>query len=111
MSRDVQKLMQDYRSSQDIIVTLGLDEPSEEDKMKVAEVITNNPGNLVPAVETTAIARKPCLYKEDGCNWQVPKHDQISITTDEAELYVRSHSTGCIYNPVVVQETRHRWEQ
>ena len=72
VSRDVQKLMQDYRSSQDIIVTLGLDKPSEEDNMKVAEVITNNTSKLVPAVETTAIARKPCLYRKDGCDWQAP---------------------------------------
>ena len=29
----------------------------------------------------TAVARKPCLYKKDGCKWQVPKNNQISITT------------------------------
>ena len=67
VSRDVKKLLQGYRSSQDIIVTLGLYKPLEEDKMKVAD-----PGKLVPAVETTtiatAIARKPFLYKEDGCD-------------------------------------------
>ena len=49
--------------------------------MKVAEVLTNDPGKLIPAVETTAIARKPCLFKEDGCKWQVPERNQISITT------------------------------
>ena len=61
----MQKLLQDYRSPQDTIAILELDEPSEEDKMKVAEVLSNNPGKLFPAVKTTAIARKPCLYKED----------------------------------------------
>merc|ERR1712083_161945 len=65
VARDVQKLLQDYKSLQDII---GMDELSEEDKIKVArarkverflsqpfqvaEVFTNNPGKLVPIAET-----------------------------------------------------------
>ena len=68
VARDVQKLLQDYKSLQDIIAILGMDELSEEDKVKVArarkverflsqpfqvaEVFTNNPGKLVPIVET-----------------------------------------------------------
>merc|ERR1712189_55973 len=64
VARDVQKLLQDYKSLQDIIAILGMDELSEEDKIKVArarkvqrflsqpfqvaEVFTNNPGKLVP---------------------------------------------------------------
>jgi len=35
-ARDVQKLLQDYRSLQDIIAILGMDDLSEEDKMTVA---------------------------------------------------------------------------
>ena len=98
---EVQKLLQDYRSSQDIIATLGLAEPSEEDKMKVAEMITNNPDKLLPAVEataiTTAIARKPCLYREDGCDWQFCEHDHISITTDETEAeYYNTCECTCL---------------
>merc|ERR1711973_944057 len=65
VARDVQKLLQDYKSLQDII---AMDELSEEDKIKVArarkverflsqpfqvaEVFTNNPGKLVPIAET-----------------------------------------------------------
>ena len=56
------------------------------------------------------LTRRRCLYKEGGCAWQVLQCDQIS-TTAEAKLYVRSHSTGCIYNPVVVQEMQHRRER
>merc|ERR1712088_264038 len=68
VARDVQKLLQDYKSLQDIIAILGMDELSEEDKIKVArarkverflsqpfqvaEVLTNNPGKLVPIAET-----------------------------------------------------------
>jgi len=68
VARDVQKLLQDYKSLQDIIAILGMDELSEEDKVKVArarkverflsqpfqvaEVFTNNPGKLVPIAET-----------------------------------------------------------
>jgi len=68
VARDVQKLLQDYKSLQDIIAILGMDELSEEDKLKVArarkierflsqpfqvaEVFTSNPGKLVPISET-----------------------------------------------------------
>merc|ERR1711907_431155 len=36
VTRDVQKLIQDYKSLQDIIAILGMDELSEEDRMTVA---------------------------------------------------------------------------
>merc|ERR1712110_644900 len=68
IARGVQKLLQDFRSLQDIIAILGMDELSEEDKLKVArarkierflsqpfqvaEVFTNNPGKLVPIDQT-----------------------------------------------------------
>merc|ERR1712142_659910 len=68
IARGVQKILQDYKSLQDIIAILGMDELSEEDKIKVArarkierflsqpfqvaEVFTNNPGKLVPIAET-----------------------------------------------------------
>merc|ERR1712183_907144 len=68
IARGVQKILQDYKSLQDIIAILGIDELSEEDKLKVArarkierflsqpfqvaEVFTNNPGKLVPIAET-----------------------------------------------------------
>merc|ERR1711935_606400 len=68
VARGVQKILQDYKSLQDIIAILGMDELSEEDKLKVArarkierflsqpfqvaEVFPNNPGKLVPIVET-----------------------------------------------------------
>jgi len=62
-ARGVQKLIQDYRSLQDIIAILGMDDLSEEDKLTVArarkierflsqpfymsEVFTGNPGTFV----------------------------------------------------------------
>merc|ERR1711990_1157188 len=68
VARGVQKILQDYKSLQDIIAILGMDELSEEDKLKVsrarkierflsqpfqvAEVFTNNPGKLVPTDQT-----------------------------------------------------------
>merc|ERR1712212_382430 len=68
VARAVQKILQDYKSLQDIIAILGMDELSGEDKLKVArarkierflsqpfqvaEVFTNNPGKLVPIAET-----------------------------------------------------------
>merc|ERR1712037_665725 len=68
VARNIQKILQDYKSLQDIIAILGMNELSEEDKIKVArarkiqrflsqpfqvaEVFTNNPGKLVPIAET-----------------------------------------------------------
>merc|ERR1739838_611607 len=67
-SRGVQKLIQDYRSLQDIIAILGMDDLSEEDKMTVArarkverflsqpffmsEVFSGKPGKLVEMADT-----------------------------------------------------------
>ncbi len=68
MARSVQKVLQTYKSLQDIIAILGMDELSEEDKLvvararkiqrflsqpfHVAEVFTGTPGVLVSLEET-----------------------------------------------------------
>jgi F-type H+-transporting ATPase subunit beta len=68
VARGVQKLLQDYKSLQDIIAILGMDELSEEDKVKVArarkierflsqpfqvaEVFTGKEGKLVSMEQT-----------------------------------------------------------
>merc|ERR1712066_1112255 len=68
VARAIQKILQDYKSLQDIIAILGMDELSKEDKLtvsrarkiqrflsqpfQVAEVFTNNPGKLVPIDQT-----------------------------------------------------------
>ncbi len=68
MARSVQETLQRYKSLQDIIAILGMDELSEEDKLVVArarkiqrflsqpffvaEVFTGSPGKLVPVEET-----------------------------------------------------------
>ncbi|XP_065192063.1 ATP synthase subunit beta, mitochondrial [Sycon ciliatum] len=68
IARSVQKILQDYKSLQDIIAILGMDELSEEDKLtvsrarkiqrflsqpfQVAEVFTGKPGKFVPLVQT-----------------------------------------------------------
>lgn len=68
VARDVQKILQDYKSLQDIIAILGMDELSEDDKLvvararkiqrflsqpfEVAEVFTGTPGKRVPLPET-----------------------------------------------------------
>merc|ERR1711976_657773 len=67
-ARAVQKILQNYRSLQDIIAILGMDELSEEDKLtvararkiqrllsqpfQVAEVFTGHAGKLVTMEET-----------------------------------------------------------
>jgi F-type H+-transporting ATPase subunit beta len=68
VARDVQRILQTYKSLQDIIAILGMDELSEEDKMvvararkiqrflsqpfHVAEVFTGSPGKLVSLEDT-----------------------------------------------------------
>ena len=68
VARDVQRILQAYKSLQDIIAILGMDELSEEDKLTVArarkiqrflsqpffvaEVFTGSPGKLVDLDET-----------------------------------------------------------
>jgi len=68
IARQVQKILQDYRSLQDIIAILGMDELSEDDKLtvararkiqrflsqpfQVAEVFTGKEGKLVPLEDT-----------------------------------------------------------
>ena len=70
VARDVQKVLQTYKSLQDIIAILGMDELSEEDKLvvararkiqrflsqpfHVAEVFTGAPGKLVSLADTIA---------------------------------------------------------
>jgi len=68
VARDVQRILQTYKSLQDIIAILGMDELSEEDRMTVArarkiqrflsqpfhvaEVFTGSPGKLVSIEDT-----------------------------------------------------------
>merc|ERR1712108_127709 len=68
IARGVQKILQDYKSLQDIIAILGMDELSEEDKLtvararkiqrflsqpfQVAEVFTGSPGKYVSLKDT-----------------------------------------------------------
>jgi F-type H+-transporting ATPase subunit beta len=68
VARDVQKVLQTYKSLQDIIAILGMDELSEDDKLivararkierflsqpfHVAEVFTGSPGVFVPVADT-----------------------------------------------------------
>jgi len=68
IARGVQKLLQDYRSLQDIIAILGMDDLSEEDKLTVArarkierflsqpfymsEVFSGKPGKFVEMADT-----------------------------------------------------------
>ncbi|MES2214823.1 MAG: F0F1 ATP synthase subunit beta [Pseudomonadota bacterium] len=70
IARDVQKILQTYKSLQDIIAILGMDELSEEDKLvvararkiqrflsqpfHVAEVFTGAPGKFVQLADTIA---------------------------------------------------------
>ena len=69
-------LAQDYKSLQDIIAILGMDELSEEDKLtvararkiqrflsqpfQVAEVFTGHAGKLVPLEETIKVSIASC---------------------------------------------------
>lgn len=83
VARGVQKILQDYKSLQDIIAILGMDELSEEDKLtvararkiqrflsqpfQVAEVFTGHAGKLVPIAETIKVGfREPIPETRSG---------------------------------------------
>merc|ERR1712211_44385 len=83
VARDVQKLLQDYKSLQDIIAILGMDELSEEDKIKVArarkverflsqpfqvaEVFTNNLASSSPLQRPSLDSRKSLVASTITC--------------------------------------------
>merc|ERR1711908_187327 len=97
VARSTQKILQDYKSLQDIIAILGMDELSEEDKIKVArarkierflsqpfqvaEVFTNNPGKLVPIAETVSGFQEILAGKSDhlpeGAFYMVGNVDEV----------------------------------
>ncbi|HTH17353.1 MAG TPA: F0F1 ATP synthase subunit beta, partial [Magnetospirillum sp.] len=80
-ARDVQRILQTYKSLQDIIAILGMDELSEEDKLvvsrarkiqrflsqpfHVAEVFTGTPGKLVAIEETVKSFKAICAGEYD----------------------------------------------
>ena len=82
VAREVQKILQAYKSLQDIIAILGMDELSEEDKLTVArarkiqrflsqpfhvaEVFTGSPGKLVSLNDTIRGFREICEGKHDN---------------------------------------------
>ena len=81
VAREVQKILQTYKSLQDIIAILGMDELSEDDKLvvsrarkiqrflsqpfHVAEVFTGSPGKLVNLTDTIAGFKGICEGKYD----------------------------------------------
>ncbi len=85
VAREVQRILQTYKSLQDIIAILGMDELSEEDKLTVArarkiqrflsqpffvaEVFTGTPGKLVDLKDTIASFKAIC----DGAYDDLPE--------------------------------------
>ena len=81
IAREVQRILQTYKSLQDIIAILGMDELSEEDKLTVsrarkiqrflsqpffvAEVFTGTPGKIVDIKDTIASFKAICAGKYD----------------------------------------------
>ena len=81
VAREVQRVLQTYKSLQDIIAILGMDELSEEDKQivararkiqrflsqpfHVAEIFTGSPGKLVSLADTIAGFKGICEGKYD----------------------------------------------
>ncbi len=81
VAREVQRILQSYKSLQDIIAILGMDELSEEDKLvvararkiqrflsqpfHVAEVFTGTPGLFVPIADTVRSFKAVCAGEYD----------------------------------------------
>jgi len=81
VAREVQRILQTYKSLQDIIAILGMDELSEDDKLvvararkierflsqpfHVAEVFTGTPGIFVPIADTVRSFKAICAGEYD----------------------------------------------
>ena len=81
VARETQRILQTYKSLQDIIAILGMDELSEEDKLvvararkiqrflsqpfHVAEVFTGTPGVFVPVADTVRSFKAICAGEYD----------------------------------------------
>jgi len=81
IAREVQRILQTYKSLQDIIAILGMDELSEEDKLTVArarkiqrflsqpfhvaEVFTGHPGKFVNLADTITGFKALCAGEYD----------------------------------------------
>eukprot|EP00163_Fabomonas_tropica_P000198 TRINITY_DN10137_c0_g1_i1.p1 TRINITY_DN10137_c0_g1~~TRINITY_DN10137_c0_g1_i1.p1 ORF type:complete len:507 (-),score=159.85 TRINITY_DN10137_c0_g1_i1:259-1779(-) len=96
-ARRVQKTLQDYKSLQDIIAILGMDELSEEDKLTVArarkiqrflsqpfhaaEVFTGHPGRFVNVADTIAAFQEVldgnCDDIPESCFYMVGGLDEV----------------------------------
>jgi len=103
VARDVQKLLQDYKSLQDIIAILGMDELSEDDKMtvsrarkvqrflsqpfRVAEVFTNSPGKYVSLKDTIdgfeEILGGRCDHFPESAFYMVGDIKDVAVRADE----------------------------
>merc|ERR1711908_226441 len=106
VARGVQKILQDYKSLQDIIAILGMDELSEEDKLtvararkiqrflsqpfQVAEVFTGHPGKFVSLAETISgfkeiLAGKHDIYPE-GAFYMVGNIGDVAAKAEQMAL-------------------------
>ena len=98
IAREVQRILQSYKSLQDIIAILGMDELSEEDKLvvararkiqrflsqpfHVAEVFTGFPGKFVEIKDTIKGFKELC----DGTHDNIPEAAFYMVGTIEEAL-------------------------
>jgi len=103
VARDVQKILQTYKSLQDIIAILGMDELSEEDKLTVsrarkiqrflsqpfhvAEVFTGTPGVFVSLEDTISgfksIVLGDCDDLPEQAFYMVGTLDEVSVKAEK----------------------------
>jgi len=119
VARAVQKILQDYKSLQDIIAILGMDELSEDDKLtvararkiqrfmsqpfQVAEIFTGYPGKFVSIKETISgfkkiVAGEMDDYPEQAFymvgNLEEVKEKAAKLAKELAEKKERDSSSG-----------------
>lgn len=102
-ARAVQKILQDYKSLQDIIAILGMDELSDEDKLtvsrarkiqrflsqpfQVAEVFTGHPGKLVSLEQTiggfTSILKGEADHLPEAAFYMVGDLDEVKKKAEQ----------------------------
>merc|ERR1712107_281295 len=89
VARDVQKLLQDYKSLQDIIAILGIDELSEEDKIKVARARKCSDSFRSPSSSPRSSPER----QVPSSTWRRPSTTSRKFCPVLATTFQRPHST------------------
>ena len=75
VATSVQKILQDYKSLQDIIAILGMDELSEEDKLTVRSCLHSSPTFLINLIRSSVLVKSNVSCRNPS---PLPRSSQVT---------------------------------